>query len=133
MNRNRRNSFGRKLTCASTSSVPSTADASLLAARPNSSTGEDGATGQEQTKDRMEALGFIVCRLDELRQMAASHGLETLGCLLDAAFTQSCDEIRRERSYAQSEETHAIGGEDDRARDTQVAQDCKPFWRKRNA
>ncbi|MBZ9798788.1 hypothetical protein [Mesorhizobium sp. ES1-4] len=62
-------------------------------------------TGKEQTKDRLEALGFIICRLDELRQMASFHGLETVGCLLDVAFTESCDAIRRERASTQAEET----------------------------
>lgn len=62
-------------------------------------------TGQEQTKDRVEALGLIISRLDELPQMASFHGLEPLGCLLDVAFIESCDAIRRERSYAQAEET----------------------------
>ncbi|MDG4898405.1 hypothetical protein P9272_33285 [Mesorhizobium sp. WSM4976] len=105
MKRDRRNSFGRRLTCSSTSLVPPTADASLFAAGPHSSTGEEKVTRQEQTKDHVEALGFIICRLDELRQMAASHGLEALGCLLDVAFTESCDAIRRERSCAQAEES----------------------------
>ncbi|TIU09496.1 MAG: hypothetical protein E5W44_16130 [Mesorhizobium sp.] len=104
MNRDRRNSFGRRLTRATTSLVPPTADPSLLLGGPNSSSGEEKATGQGQTKDRVEALGFIICRLDELREMAASHGLEALGCLLDVAFTESCDAIRRERSCAQAEE-----------------------------
>ncbi|RWJ01222.1 hypothetical protein [Mesorhizobium sp.] len=61
-------------------------------------------TDQEETKDRVEALGFIICRLDELRQMAASQGLETLRVLLDVAFTESCDAIRRERASTQAEE-----------------------------
>ncbi len=113
MNRNRRNSFGRRLTCASTSPVPPTVDASLLAARPHSSTGEAGVTGQEQTKDCVDVLGSIICRLDELRQMAASHGLETLSFLLDVAFTESCDAIRRERSSAQGETMDAAVRADD--------------------
>ncbi|WP_095779687.1 hypothetical protein [Mesorhizobium sp. WSM3868] len=58
-------------------------------------------TDTERTEGRDEALGFIVCRLDELRQVAASHRLEFLGYLLDVAFTESCDAIRRERSSAQ--------------------------------
>ncbi|MDX8503492.1 hypothetical protein RFM99_34625 [Mesorhizobium sp. VK4C] len=95
MNQNPRNAFGRRLADARTSPPSSTADTSLPAE----------VTDQEQTKDRVEALGFIICRLDELRQMAASHGLETLGCLLDVAFTESCDAIRRERSCAQAEES----------------------------
>ncbi|CDX18354.1 conserved hypothetical protein [Mesorhizobium plurifarium] len=101
MNRDRRNSFGRRLTRATTS--PS-ADPSQLLGALHSSSGEEKPTGQGQTKDRVEALGFIICRLDELRQMAASHGLEALSCLLDVAFTESCDAIRRERSCAQAEE-----------------------------
>lgn len=53
-------------------------------------------TDAELKRARGEALGFLVCRLDELRQMAASHGLDFLGYLLDVAFTESCDTIRRE-------------------------------------
>ncbi|AZO07813.1 hypothetical protein EJ074_00740 [Mesorhizobium sp. M3A.F.Ca.ET.080.04.2.1] len=105
MNRDRSNSFGRRLTRATTSLVPPTTDLSLLAAGRRSSSGREKATGQAQTKDRVEALGFIICRLDELRQMASSHGLEALSCLLDVAFTESCDAIRRERSCAQAEES----------------------------
>ncbi|MET3524793.1 hypothetical protein ABID25_006664 [Mesorhizobium abyssinicae] len=70
-----------------TSPISSTADTSLPAE----------VTDQEKIKARAEALGFIICRLDELRQMAASHGLQTLGCLLDVAFTESCDAIRWKR------------------------------------
>ncbi|RWD52396.1 MAG: hypothetical protein E5W43_29565 [Mesorhizobium sp.] len=95
MNQSPRNSFGRRLSDARTSPSPSTADTSLPAE----------VTDQEKIKARAEALGFIMCRLDELRQMAASHGLQTLGCLLDVAFTESCDAIRRERSCAQAEES----------------------------
>ncbi|MGX5806112.1 hypothetical protein ACWGS9_33770 [Bradyrhizobium sp. Arg314] len=106
MNRDRKNCFGRRSTRASTSLVPPAAGASLLDARRHTSTVEAEATGQQQgTKDRAEALGFIICRLDELRQMAASHGLELLGYLLDVAFTESCDAIRRERSSARGQET----------------------------
>lgn len=104
MNRERRSFFGRRLTRAATSLVPRTADPSLPADNPRLSS-EEGVRGQGQTKDRMEALGFIICRLDELRQMAAAHGLEALGCLLDVAFTESCDAIRRDRSCAQGEES----------------------------
>lgn len=105
MNRDRSNAFGRRLPSVSTSSVPPIADASPLSARPHRSAGESGMTGQEETQHRMEALGFIICRLDELRQMAASHGLETLRVLLDVAFTESCDAIRRERPSTQAQET----------------------------
>jgi hypothetical protein len=101
MNRDRRNSFGRRLTCVSTSSVPPTPDASLLAARPDASTTEAGAADQRGTKSRVDALGRIICRLDEMRQLAVSHGLELLGYLLDAAFAESCDAIRKEHSCAQ--------------------------------
>ncbi|TGT54082.1 hypothetical protein EN813_045060 [Mesorhizobium sp. M00.F.Ca.ET.170.01.1.1] len=104
MNRDRKNSFGRRQTRASMSSVPPTTDECLLAAMPRYSTDQAGPTGQEQTKDRVEALGFIICRIDELRQMAASHGLETLGRLLDVAFTESCDALRRERASTQADE-----------------------------
>ncbi|TIN45555.1 MAG: hypothetical protein E5Y25_10920 [Mesorhizobium sp.] len=62
-------------------------------------------TYAQQPKARREALGFIVCRLDELRQLAASHGLDLLGYLLDVAFTESCDTIRREHSSHQGQET----------------------------
>ncbi|TIV62126.1 hypothetical protein [Mesorhizobium sp.] len=95
MNQNLRNSFGRRIPDARTPPASSTADTILPAE----------VTDQQQTKERAEALGFIICRLDELRQMAASHGLQTLGCLLDVAFTESCDAIRRERSSAQAEQT----------------------------
>lgn len=105
MNRDRKNHFGRRLTRAATSLVPPTADPSQLLGAPHSSSGEEKPTGQGQTKDRVEALGFIICRLDELRQMAASHGLVALGCLLDVAFTESCDAIRRERSCTQAGES----------------------------
>ncbi|RJT31460.1 hypothetical protein D3227_28405 [Mesorhizobium waimense] len=70
-------------------------------------------TDNELTKARGEALGVIVCRLDELRQMAASHGLEFIGYLLDVAFTESCDAIRRERSCARSETMDAAVRADD--------------------
>ncbi|UCI31847.1 hypothetical protein [Mesorhizobium sp. B4-1-4] len=63
----------------------------------------------ELTKARCEALGFIVCRLDELREMAASHGLESLGYLLAVAFTDSCDAIRRECYCVQGETMDASG------------------------
>ncbi|TPJ38219.1 hypothetical protein [Mesorhizobium sp. B2-6-5] len=66
-----------------------------------------------QTKARSEALGFIICRLDELRQMAASHGLEFMGYLLDVVFAESCDAIRRERSCARGETTDAAVRADD--------------------
>ncbi|MBZ9772556.1 hypothetical protein [Mesorhizobium sp. CO1-1-8] len=105
MNRDRRNSFGRTPTCVSTSPVPRTAEASLLAARRQASAAEAEATDQQQTKGRLEALGLIICRLDEMRQLAASHGLEPIGYLLDVAFTESCDAIRRERSSAEAQET----------------------------
>lgn len=103
MNRDRRNSFGRRPNCAGLPSVPPGAGASQLPSRPDSSTGEAEVTGREP-KGRIEALGFIICRLDELRHMAASHGLETLGCFLDVAFAESCDVIRRERSSAEAQE-----------------------------
>jgi hypothetical protein len=105
MNRDRKNSFGRRLSCVSTSRLPPTADASLLAARQHASTAEAEATDQQGTEGRAEALGVIICRLDELRKLAAFHGLETLGRLLDVAFTESCDAIRRERSCAQADES----------------------------
>lgn len=59
-------------------------------------------TDKQRTSDRTEALAFIVCRLDELRQMAASHGLDLLGYLLEIAFTESCDMIRKEHPSAQA-------------------------------
>ncbi|RRH88262.1 hypothetical protein EH240_35425 [Mesorhizobium tamadayense] len=93
MNRERRNPFGRRLSGARPALAQPIADQSLSAE----------VTEQEKPEDRVEALGFIICRLDELRQMAASHGLESLGYLLDVAFTESCEAIRRERSSAQSE------------------------------
>ncbi len=105
MDRGRGKSFGRRLTCASTSLVPPTADANPLAGRSRRSADEEGVTGQGQTKDRLEALGFIICRLDELRQMAGFHRLDTLGCLLDVAFTESCDAITRQRASTQAKET----------------------------
>lgn len=105
MDRGRGNSFGRRLTCASTSLIPPTADANPLAGRQRRSADEEGVTGQGQTKDRLEALGFIICRLDELRQMVGFHGLETLGCLLDVTFTESCGAIRRERASTRAKET----------------------------
>ncbi|WP_112101622.1 hypothetical protein [Mesorhizobium hawassense] len=61
-------------------------------------------TDNDQTTRRGEALGVIVCRLDELRQLAAAQGLEFLGYLLDVAFNESCDAIRRERSAAHGPE-----------------------------
>ncbi|TIS18625.1 MAG: hypothetical protein E5X07_31495 [Mesorhizobium sp.] len=64
----------------------------------------EGRPDKEQQQDRVEALGFIICRLDELRQLAASQGLELVGSLLDVAFNESCDAIRRERSSARGEE-----------------------------
>ncbi|MGX5845189.1 hypothetical protein ACWGTI_31520 [Mesorhizobium sp. ArgA1] len=105
MNRDCRNPFGRRPTRVSTSLVPPAAEASLLDARGHASTAEAGATDQQRTKDRVEALGLIICRLDEMRQLAASHGLELIGYLLDVTFTESCDAIRRERSSAQAQET----------------------------
>ncbi|WP_217577478.1 hypothetical protein [Mesorhizobium sp. GbtcB19] len=51
---------------------------------------------EKQAKGRVETLGSVICRLDELRQMAASHGLEPLGSLLDVGFNESCEAIRRE-------------------------------------
>ncbi|MDG4889816.1 hypothetical protein [Mesorhizobium sp. WSM4887] len=67
-------------------------------------------TDRELATARGDALSSIICRLDELRQTAASHGLDFLGYLLDVAFTESCDAIRKERSAAQVEET-TIGTE----------------------
>lgn len=81
MNRDRRNSFGRRLTCVSTSPVPPTADASLHGAKRHASTTEAGSTDQQGTEGRVEALGVIICRLDEMRQLAASHG--SLRCPTD--------------------------------------------------
>lgn len=49
---------------------------------------------RERAFDR-EGLAFIICRLDELRQMAASHGLDLLGYLLDVAYTEANEMIRR--------------------------------------
>ncbi|WP_149908130.1 hypothetical protein [Mesorhizobium sp. SARCC-RB16n] len=102
MNRDRR-TFGRRLTDASTPPVSPTADASLLA----------GMTDQERAKDRVKALGLIICRMDEMRQLAASHGLEPLGHLLTVAFTESCDAIRRERSAVQDQTPDAAVRADD--------------------
>ncbi|PTE06545.1 hypothetical protein C9427_31265 [Mesorhizobium helmanticense] len=113
MNRDRRNSFGRRLTCVSTSPVPPTADASLLGARRHASTTEAGGTDQQGTESRVAALGVIICRLDEMRQLAASHGLELLSYLLDVAFTESCDAIRKEHSCAQSKITETVIPTDD--------------------
>ncbi|RUW73795.1 MAG: hypothetical protein E5V66_24080 [Mesorhizobium sp.] len=62
-------------------------------------------TDNDQRTTRGEALGVIVCRLDELRQLAASQGLELIGYLLDVAFNEACDAIRRERLSAQGHET----------------------------
>jgi|GEM_PF-6164608 len=62
-------------------------------------------TDNGQTTTRGEALGVIVCRLDELRQLAASQGLEFLGYLLDVAFNESCDAIKRERLSDHGQET----------------------------
>lgn len=62
-------------------------------------------TDAQQSRARGEALGLIVCRIDELRQLAACHGLHFLGYLLDVAFTESCDMIRRERPCEQDKET----------------------------
>ncbi|RWE12562.1 MAG: hypothetical protein EOS76_26285 [Mesorhizobium sp.] len=62
-------------------------------------------TDNGQTTARGEALGVIVCRLDELRQLAASQGLELIGYLLDVAFNESCDAIRRERLSAHGQQT----------------------------
>lgn len=105
MSRDRRNSFGRRLTCVGTSPVPPTADASLLGDKRHASTTEAGTTDQQGTESRVAALGVIICRLDEMRQLAASHGLELLVYLLDVAFTESCDAIRKEHSCAQSKTT----------------------------
>ncbi|KAA3448031.1 hypothetical protein C7I87_24125 [Mesorhizobium sp. SARCC-RB16n] len=101
MNRDRRNSFGRRQSCACPAPVAASpiADESRCAEEQYDTSGE----ATRQTNDRIEALGFIICRLDELRQMTASYGLEPLGYLLDVAFTESCDAIRRERSCTQSE------------------------------
>ncbi|MGX5829284.1 hypothetical protein [Mesorhizobium sp. 43Arga] len=113
MNRDRRNCFGRGSTCASPSGVPPSAEVSLLATGRNASTAEARVTDQQVTKGRVEALGLIICRLDELRQLAASHGLELLGYLLDVAFTESCDSIRRVRSAAEDQTTDgAVHAED---------------------
>ncbi|MEI9414622.1 hypothetical protein [Mesorhizobium sp. Cs1321R2N1] len=111
MNRNPKNAFGRRQSCATSSSVA----ASPIADESPCAEGLYGSSGEaiRQTKDRVEALGFLICRLDELRQMAASHGLEPLGHLLDVAFTESCDAIRRERSRAQSEPADAAIRADD--------------------
>ncbi|MEI9402073.1 hypothetical protein [Mesorhizobium argentiipisi] len=111
MNRDRRNSFGRRQSCASPSPVAASpiADESLRAEEQYDSSDE----AARQTKDRTEALGFIICRLDELRQMTASYGLEPLGHLLDVAFTESCDAIRRERSWTQSETVDPVIRPDD--------------------
>ncbi|RWI88946.1 hypothetical protein [Mesorhizobium sp.] len=70
-------------------------------------------TDNDQTTTRVEALGVIVCRLDELRQLAASLTLELIGYLLDVAFNESCDAIRRERSCAQAQETRRDRRRDD--------------------
>ncbi|TGS60733.1 hypothetical protein EN844_30030 [Mesorhizobium sp. M3A.F.Ca.ET.201.01.1.1] len=61
-------------------------------------------TDKEQPKDGDEALTFIICRLEELRRMAASHGLDLIAYLLDVAFTESCCTIRKDRNCAHGEE-----------------------------
>lgn len=104
MNRDRRTSFGRRSTHADMFPVSATADKGQLADAGRVSIDEAGATAREGAEGRVEALGLIICRLDELRQLAASQGLEFLGYLLDVAFNESCDAIRRERSSAQGEE-----------------------------
>ncbi|PBB41136.1 hypothetical protein CK222_23445 [Mesorhizobium sp. WSM3866] len=108
MNRNRRNSFGRRMTCERSAPVapPPIVDERLRNDRQYGSMGGEGElTEKGQAKDRVEALGVIVCRLDELRQLAASQGLELIGYLLDVAFNESCDAIRRERLSAHGQET----------------------------
>lgn len=55
-------------------------------------------TENERTDARGEALGSIVSRLDELRRLAAFHGLDFLGYLLDVAFTEASETIRREHA-----------------------------------
>lgn len=89
MNRDHRNSFGRRLTCASTSPVPPTADASLLVARPHNSTGEAGVTGQSVSRliglisgsfEEVSAFGWLEQIADIAESLA--ERVEGSGCLL---------------------------------------------------
>lgn len=104
MNRDRRSVFGRRPTRADPFPVSATADKGQLADAGRVSIDEKGATARQGAEGRVEALGLIICRLDALRQLAVAQGLECLGYLLDVAFNESCDAIRRERSSAQGEE-----------------------------
>lgn len=51
--------------------------------------------------DRAEALTFISAMLNELGQIAASHRLQLLGYLLNMAYIESYDMVRKERSHHQ--------------------------------
>ena len=51
--------------------------------------------------NRPDALTFISGMLSELSQIAASHRLHLLGYLLDMAYIESYDMVRKERSYHQ--------------------------------
>ncbi|RWG17202.1 MAG: hypothetical protein EOQ55_19980 [Mesorhizobium sp.] len=104
MNRDRRTSFGRRPTSADMFPVSAVADTSQLADAGRVPIDETRATSRRGAEGRVEALGLIICRLDELRQLAASQDLELLSYLLDVAFNESCDAIRRERSSAPGEE-----------------------------
>ena len=56
---------------------------------------------------QVEALGLIICRLDELRHLAAAQGLEFLGYLLDVAFNGV---MRRDQKAAFSRARPRNGG-----------------------
>jgi hypothetical protein len=63
---------------------------------------EIGQTGTQpdwqRTYDR-EGLALIICRLDELRQMAASHRLDPLAYLLDVAHAKANEMNRHEHKH----------------------------------
>ncbi|ESY27420.1 hypothetical protein NKK48_00495 [Mesorhizobium sp. C386A] len=52
--------------------------------------------------DRAKALAFISAMLSELNQIAGSHRLQFLGYLLEMAYIESYDMVRKERSHHQS-------------------------------